>query len=300
MLTNTGLTFDSDWPQSIGTFAGAAAGVPCRDNADMNFSRRHLVHQGAALAAGALLLPRLGHAQAAWPQRAFDARSTADALKALGATSLAASAEVVLEAPELSEDGSLVPLALSSRLEGVRQLALLVERNPGLLTAVFNLSDAVEPQVSVRVKMQESSRVIGAALLADGRALQVARGLRVTAGGCAGAADPDAVTAPASVPIKLRAQATPGKGTVVRALLTHEMESGQRRDAQGRPIAAWHITDFHVRLNGQPVLSAWWGPAVARNPFVQFTLKSARAGDKLAIGWIDNRGNRRTDEAVVS
>lgn len=266
----------------------------------MNSSRRQLIHQGSALAAGALLLPRLANAQTAWPQRAFDARSPADAIKALGAASFAPSTDVSLQAPDLSEDGSQVPLAVATTLPGVRQLALLVERNPGLLAALFTLSDAVEPQVSVRVKMQESSRVYGVALLADGRALHAARELRVTAGGCVGAADPDAVTNPAAAPIKLRAQQTPGKGTVVRALLTHEMESGQRSDDKGRPIPAWYITEFSVRLNGQPVLSAWWGPSVARNPLVQFTLKNARAGDKVAIGWVDNRGNRRSDEAVVN
>nr|WP_130432776.1 thiosulfate oxidation carrier complex protein SoxZ [Rivibacter subsaxonicus] len=97
----------------------------------------------------------------------------------------------------------------------------------------------------------------------------------------------------------MRAQASAGKGTVVRALLSHEMESGQRKDEQGRVIPAWHITEFSARLNGHPVLGAWWGPAVSRNPFLQFTLKNAKTGDRLALAWVDNRGERRSDEATV-
>ena len=262
--------------------------------------RRDLIQQGAALAATALLLPRSVSAQTAWPQRAFEAHSLADAAKALGATSVAPSSEVTLQAPDLTEDGALVPLSMTTTLPGVRQLALLVERNPGVLSAVFTLSDAIEPQLSLRVKMQESSRVWALALLADGRALYAVRELRVTVGGCSGADDPESVTNPAATPIRVRAQAAPGKPTLVRALLTHEMESGQRQDAQGKPIPAWHITEVSVRQNGRPVLAVWLGPAVSRNPLLQFTLRSAQAGDKLAIGWVDNRGNRRSDEAAVA
>jgi thiosulfate oxidation carrier complex protein SoxZ len=147
--------------------------------------------------------------------------------------------------------------------------------------------------------VQESTRVLALALLADGRALEARRELRVTAGGCVGGGDPEAVSSPAASPTKLRTQLLPDRGVMVRALLTHEMESGQRSDPQGRPIPAWHITEVNLRLNGQVVLSAWWGPSIARNPFLQFTLRQARAGDRVALGWVDNRGNRRNDEAVV-
>ena len=262
-------------------------------------SRRLLIRQGAALAAGALLLSRAASAQPSWPRSAFEARNLADALKALGVAPVAASGDVLLQTPDLAEDGSVVPMSMSASAPGVRQMALLVERNPAPLAALFTLSEAVEPQLSLRLKVQESTRVLALALLADGRALEASRELRVTAGGCVGGGDPEAVSNPAAGPTKMRTQLVPGRGVVVRALLTHEMESGQRSDAQGRPIPAWHITEVNVRLNGQPVLSAWWGPSIARNPFLQFTLKSARPGDRLAIAWVDNRGGRRNDETTV-
>ena len=102
-----------------------------------------------------------------------------------------------------------------------------------------------------------------------------------------------------SDPMRIRAQATGGNATV-RVLMAHEMETGQRKDAAGKTIAAWHITNVTATLNGKSVLTAEWGPAVAKNPFLQFTLKGAKAGDKIGITWKDNRGDTRSDETVVS
>ena len=100
-------------------------------------------------------------------------------------------------------------------------------------------------------------------------------------------------------PMRIRAQAGPN-GAVVRVLMSHEMETGQRKDASGKVIPAWHIADVTATLNGKTVLTAEWGPAVSKNPFLQFTVKGAKAGDKIAVTWKDNRGETRTDEATVS
>ena len=98
--------------------------------------------------------------------------------------------------------------------------------------------------------------------------------------------------------MRIRAQAAGDKATV-RVLMSHEMESGQRKDAAGKLIPAWYIQQVTAQLNGKTVLTAQWGPAVSKNPFLQFTIKGAKAGDKIAISWLDNRGGRRSDEAVV-
>jgi sulfur-oxidizing protein SoxZ len=100
-------------------------------------------------------------------------------------------------------------------------------------------------------------------------------------------------------PMRIRAQAASGNATV-RVLMAHEMETGQRKDAAGKTIPAWHISDVTASLNGKQVLSAEWGPAVAKNPFLQFTIKGAKAGDKVSVTWKDNKGDTRTDEATVS
>ena len=100
-------------------------------------------------------------------------------------------------------------------------------------------------------------------------------------------------------PMRIRAQAA-GDKTTVRVLMSHEMETGQRKDAAGKVIPAWFIQEVSAALNGKPVLTAQWGPAVSKNPFMQFTVKGAKAGDKVSVSWKDNKGETRTDETTVS
>jgi sulfur-oxidizing protein SoxZ len=100
-------------------------------------------------------------------------------------------------------------------------------------------------------------------------------------------------------PMRIRATALGSKVTV-RVLMSHEMESGQRKDAAGKVVPAWHITEVSASHNGHVVLTADWGPAVSKNPFLQFVVKGAKAGDTISISWKDNRGDSRTDEATVS
>ena len=102
-----------------------------------------------------------------------------------------------------------------------------------------------------------------------------------------------------SDPMRIRAQVA-GASATVRVLMSHEMETGQRRDAAGKVVPAWHITEVTASHNGKPVMSAEWGPAVSKNPFLQFAVKGAKAGDKISVSWKDSRGDTRTDEATVS
>ena len=100
-------------------------------------------------------------------------------------------------------------------------------------------------------------------------------------------------------PMKIRANVV-GDSTEVKVLMSHEMETGQRKDAQGKTIPAWHIQTVAATWNGKTVLTAEWGPAVSKNPFLAFKFKGGAKGDKVKITWIDNRGEKRTDEAVIA
>jgi sulfur-oxidizing protein SoxZ len=100
-------------------------------------------------------------------------------------------------------------------------------------------------------------------------------------------------------PMRIRAQVAGDKATV-RVLMSHEMETGQRRDGAGQLVPAWFITNVTAQHNGKTVMTAQWGPAISKNPFLQFTVKGAKAGDRITLAWLDNKGERRTDEAVVS
>ncbi|TMH49906.1 MAG: thiosulfate oxidation carrier complex protein SoxZ [Betaproteobacteria bacterium] len=100
-------------------------------------------------------------------------------------------------------------------------------------------------------------------------------------------------------PMKIRAT-TLGDSTEVKVLMSHEMETGQRKDAQGQTIPAWFIQNVIVTWNGRTVLSAQWGTAVSKNPFLSFKFKGGAKGDRIAISWMDNRGDKRTDETVIA
>jgi sulfur-oxidizing protein SoxZ len=100
-------------------------------------------------------------------------------------------------------------------------------------------------------------------------------------------------------PMRIRAQKS-GEKINVRVLMSHEMESGQRKDDNGAIVPAWHIQEVTAKHNEVAVLNAEWGPGVSKNPFLQFTLKNGKAGDKISVSWKDNKGDTRTDEATVS
>ncbi len=100
-------------------------------------------------------------------------------------------------------------------------------------------------------------------------------------------------------PMKIRATATGGK-VVVKILMAHEMETGQRKDAAGKTIPAWFIQNVTATHNGKPVLSAQWGPAVSKNTYLEFRFTGGKAGEKIVVTWKDNRDEQRTDEATIS
>lgn len=100
-------------------------------------------------------------------------------------------------------------------------------------------------------------------------------------------------------PMRIRAQLAGDKASV-RVLMSHAMETGQRKEASsGKTIPAWFIQELSATHNGNTVLTAQWGTAVAKNPYLQFVVKEAKAGDRIAITWVDNRGEKRTDEVFV-
>ena len=99
-------------------------------------------------------------------------------------------------------------------------------------------------------------------------------------------------------PTRLRATVKDGKADV-RVLMSHEMETGQRRDASGKLLPAWFIQSVTATHNGRTVLSAQWGPSIAKNPFLNFRFSGGKIGDKLSVTWTDNRGDKRSDETTL-
>ncbi|MBI3367083.1 MAG: thiosulfate oxidation carrier protein SoxY [Burkholderiales bacterium] len=150
-------------------------------------TRREMLQRSAGVAAalaGLGLLP--AGAQAAWNQAAFEAKSPADALKALGASAPAESKDVTLAGPDIAENGAVVQIGANSALPGVKRILFLVEKNPNALAAVFDVSDAIEANFKIRVKMGQSSNVMAVAMMGDGKVLFAQKEIKVTLGGCGG------------------------------------------------------------------------------------------------------------------
>lgn len=146
--------------------------------------RRETLRQSLAVAG---LLAAAGvwpGAARAFTKQAFDAATLAEVMKAYGGRLPVESRDVKLEAPEISENGASVPVAMSCTLAGVKSMLLLVEKNPTLLVAKFDVGEAVEASFSLRAKMAQTSDVYAVALMADGRAFHAKREVRVTLGGC--------------------------------------------------------------------------------------------------------------------
>ena len=149
-------------------------------------TRRKTLQHSAAVAALLATTGLFPNYALAFNAKAFDAKNLPDVLKALGAGAPAESKDVTITAPDIAENGAVVPLAASTTLAGVKQLLVLVEKNPSALIAVFNLSDSVEANISTRAKMGQSSDVYAVAVMADGKALFAKKEVKVTLGGCGG------------------------------------------------------------------------------------------------------------------
>lgn len=153
-------------------------------------TRREVLKRSTAVAgmlAAAGLLPALAHAQAAgYNAAAFETKSMADLMKALGASAPTESKDVTITGPDIAENGAVVPLGAATTAAGVKRLLILVEKNPSIMTSMFELTDAIEPSISTRVKMGQSSNVYAVAMMGDGRVLYAQKEVKVTLGGCGG------------------------------------------------------------------------------------------------------------------
>ena len=91
-----------------------------------------------------------------------------------------------------------------------------------------------------------------------------------------------------------------GEVADVRIVIRHPMETGQRKDGKGELVPTHFIQQVLVTHNGRAVLDAQWSQSVSRDPFLGMRIRGAKVGDKIAVTWVDNRGDKRTDEAVVT
>ena len=156
-------------------------------------TRREMISRSAQVAtllAAVGLLPGLARAQAqaagAFNAAAFSAKTMAELMKTLGAGTPAESKDVSITGPDIAENGAVVPIGAATTLPGVKRLLILVEKNPSMLAAMFDVSDAIDANISTRVKMGQSSNVFAVAMMNDGKVLFAQKEVKVTLGGCGG------------------------------------------------------------------------------------------------------------------
>ena len=149
-------------------------------------TRRETLKKSAVLVsllAGTGLFPQYA---LAYNKAAFEAKSMADVLTALGASAPIESKDVTIGAPDIAENGAVVPLTAGSTLPGVKHMLILVEKNPSALVAQFNVTEGVEVNFATRSKMGQSSDVFAVAITNDGKAFFAKKEVKVTLGGCGG------------------------------------------------------------------------------------------------------------------
>ena len=157
----------------------------------MDRKRRQALKSGGGLTLATLLVAagwlKPGDAAAdAWNKSAFETKSLDDTMKALGGGTPAASKDIAFfSTPDIAENGAVVPIGVASNVPKTESIAILVEKNPNMLAAVFDIPAGTEPSISTRVKMGQSSNIY-ALVKADGKYFVAAKDVKVTIGGCGG------------------------------------------------------------------------------------------------------------------
>ncbi len=138
-----------------------------------------------AIAAAAGLIKPTEVLAVEWNKAAFDAKGVPDAMKAVGAAGAADSKDILIKAPDIAENGAVVPIEVTSKIAGTSAIMLMVEKNPSPLTANFDLSNGADGYVSTRIKMGQTSNV-RAVVKAGGKSYTAVKEVKVTIGGCGG------------------------------------------------------------------------------------------------------------------
>lgn len=157
----------------------------------VGFPSRRKFLRVLALGGGCLAIFSVGWLRCArllaaeWNKAAFDATALADTLKDIGANSVSESDQIQLKAPEIAENGAIVPVEITSRIPGTQTIYVIADKNPQPLVAIFDIEPGLEPFISTRIKMGESSKV-RVLVKAGGKFYAASQEVKVTIGGCGG------------------------------------------------------------------------------------------------------------------
>jgi sulfur-oxidizing protein SoxY len=155
----------------------------------MDRNRREFIRAGSVLglmvAAGLMTAEQARAQQAAWNKAAFDTKSVDDTVKALGGSAAAQSGDITITAPDIAENGAVVPVGVTSKIPNTQAIYILVEKNPNTLAAGFGIPAGTDANIATRIKMGQTSNVY-AVVKADNKFYTASKEVKVTLGGCGG------------------------------------------------------------------------------------------------------------------
>lgn len=231
-----------------------------------------------------------------WAQRAgFSDTRLQDVFASVGIVAPQPTDLIQFEAPEFGDNAAVVPLMAHSHLPQTRQMWLVLDHNPFPLIAFARFHAGAIPHLGLRSRLAESSPARIVVETDAGLNFMARRFIRTTAGGCTvDDAQPPVYPEP---PLASRMRASRLKGAAeVRVLLSHPMENGLRRTANGTQIPARHVERVELTLAQRVVLAVYLGRSVSTNPLLTFRLDGAKQGDRLKCSWRDTSGASREDE----
>ncbi|MBF8223119.1 thiosulfate oxidation carrier complex protein SoxZ [Halomonas sp. 328] len=237
------------------------------------------------------------------PLLASDAWQRLEPARALVGDAVPEGDGLVLELPHVSEDGSAVPLTVRFEPvledDAIASIHLFATGNPYPEVAGFHFTEqAARPEVSTRVRLNESQRVVAVAVSREGRVWTSEREVRVTVSGCLIRGDEETPEALANPRVSLP-DFRAGEPGEVRTLITHPMETGLREGPDGEVLPRYIIETFRVSLDGETAFEAELHPSVSANPYLRFYLTPQAEGEAL-FEWQDDSGERAEYRAELT
>ena len=263
---------------------------------------RPLTRRRLLIGAGLMALSPLGFSTTALAEGPWQRLEAADEL--LGDTAPATEG-LVLELPHVSEDGAAVPLSVRfdaslAEDDHLAEIHLFATGNPSPEIASFSLGPAAGlPEISTRVRLNESQQVIAIARSHRGETFATARDVRITVSGCLMRGDDQGPEPLANPRVSLPERFTAGVPGEVRTLISHPMETGLREGSDGETLPRHIIERFTVTLDGEAAFTAELHQSVSANPYLRFHLSPTEDAE-VVFEWQDDTGDSARHEATVS
>ncbi len=245
--------------------------------------------------------------------RLYSVSSTTEILRRLGADEALPSNDMVIKMEAIAENPAVVPIEVESRIPGTERIAIIVDKNPAPLAAVFNLTPGLTTRISTRFRIQHSTKVY-VLIHANGKVYLTSQEVKHVTSSACGVVEisPRIHTTNTHKPgdAHIRVRRT-DDGWTVSGLFLHPMESGMRMadwngamktaiDARtGKPVPPLYIREVTARINDKPVMKAQWGPSISADPIIGFNLRQARMGDIINLTAVSNNGLSQIASAAL-